>query len=282
MTKLTIIAAALLTLLLAFSATASANNDGPELHRLEITSDGGSDGLYNYNEKVIVTAVFDRIVTIDTDDNVEVVLLTYDDPVHGERYLPALYHEGSGTNIITFRRTASDAPYAGAYRISGGAFDVYWDDDEYEIDYPAFNPGDDVLINDMPEIRYVRFASSPRSGDEYGAREFIMVDVEFDRAVYLDIPDLSGWGNSGSLQDWPTITMALNSGDGEAVYSSGNGTNTLRFLYGVVSGDYDPDGAGVRAQTLKVYLNEAKDDDKMHYAFLPQKRSCDNHKIDAR
>ena len=278
MTKLTIITAALIAaVLLAVSAGkyADAASDAPVLRHFEITTSGDENGRYWKGDYVIVGAAFDRIVTVDEDETVQLFYSGYP-PV----YFDAEYYDGSGTNLLRFRHRigAYDTQRNNQYwEIPTGSFTVQYNGDDYKINHSSYDHNDPKTIPNIPKAKYVRFASSPPNGFEYRIGEYIRVDVEFNKRVYVDT-------SAGSIYspDYPAIMLAINSGDRRAHYISGNGTKILRFQYQVRSGDLDTNGAGVRAGILEVYTDADLDDDSFEYSFIPKKRSCSDHEIDYR
>ena len=285
MKRLTIVMATLMAMLLALSAVATASadddDDAPVLHRLEITTDGGDDRQYtaHYNTKMYVVATFDRVVTVEeTGVNMPIVWTDYNPGRNIDRVdMPILYEEGTGTNILTFAHTIyfDHWKYADAYHIKDGSFYVNYGGERHTINYSASNNADnEYLINEMPEVKYVRFASSPSNGSEYRTNEAVLVDVEFDMDVWVD--------DAGSkyAEGYPAVLLKMDNGDKRAHYISGNGTDTLRFSYTVRAPDQALKGLAIKKDAFGVYVDEDLDDDSFHYAFLPKKRKCDNHRVD--
>lgn len=271
MTKLYIIAATLITMLAAFTLTASANNGPPNVHSYEITSIGipQDDGMSTmFLNEITVAAVFDRIVEIDSSETVQ--LVHHDS---GRTYtLIAEYHNGSGTNIINFRYvvppiseennhalTVQDEGFAAL----GSTITVEHEGEEYDILLPHFNWGETQTLFQMPLVRYVRFASAPENTVAYAAGEDILVDVEFHANLFV----------SHSFR--PSITLTMESGDVQADYYGNSSSNTLRFKYTVTENDLERSGIGIKSAALAVE-NKAGD---LHYSYMPRKLPCNNHLV---
>lgn len=271
MTKLFVFAAAIITMLTVFAAsaaTASADGGEPVLDRFEITSTPGSDNTYDTYDDIVVTAVFDRIVTMK--GNLQWVNLKYRLDNGSYDSIIAPYESGSGTNVITFTNTILDGQEdASRWGVYSGSFKVYSGNRKYTIHHSSIEHDDARTIQYMPEVEYVRFASSPDDGLGYRPGEHIEIDVEFNRAVQVD-----------DSENIPFVMLDLDSGAREAQISGGIGTDTLRFRYTVrnLLLDNDLDGAGVLKGVIQVVI-PVNNTSEYYYVFMPRKNDCDNHKV---
>ena len=98
----------------------------------------------------------------------------------------------------------------------------------------------DVTPQGPPRITLVAVTSSPGldNGTTYGAGEEIRIAVTFDQ-------DVAVTGN-------PRFRLDLGASDRQAGYDTGNGTETLVFVYRVRAGDRDDDGIWIGANVIRL------------------------------
>ena len=102
------------------------------------------------------------------------------------------------------------------------------------------------VTNRRPMAESLAIVSEPLlgDGDTYGLGETIKVQVTFDVDVYVD--------TGGGV---PRLTLDLDPaawGEAHAVYESGNGTDTLTFVYTVVEPNLSTQGVAVLASSLEL------------------------------
>ncbi len=98
----------------------------------------------------------------------------------------------------------------------------------------------EVTSQGPPRIEGVEVVSSPGldNGTTYGAGEEIRIAVTFDQ-------DVAVTGN-------PRFRFDLGASDRQAGYDTGNGTETLVFVYRVRAGDRDDDGIWIGANVIRL------------------------------
>lgn len=173
-----------------------------------------SDGFYTIDDVVSIIVNFSEAVEIV--DNPTLDLNTGAE---------AIYHSGSGTNILRFDYTVSSGENTDALDViainlaSGEILDLYG------------NPLDDALptgnnLADVAEIiintnvASIQNVTTTKVNGFYSVGEEIEIRLTFDEEVFV----------VGTPQ------LSLNSG-GIAFYSTGSTTNTLRFMYEVQAGE---------------------------------------------
>ena len=92
------------------------------------------------------------------------------------------------------------------------------------------------VIVTVPRLVSAVLASSPKSGDTYGAGETISVRVAFSLAVIVT--------------GHPQLALTFDSGAAQAAYASGSGTRMLMFQYVVQAADTALNGVGIGARAL--------------------------------
>ena len=96
----------------------------------------------------------------------------------------------------------------------------------------TLNGSKDIALDTaVPEVLRV---TSPDDNDTYGRGSEIRIDVVFDGGVGIDPEPIDG---DDSV---PTLRLETGEDDRAARYEEGSGTDTLRFVYTVIAGDFSP------------------------------------------
>ena len=227
---------------------------------------------YRAGQAVEIFVHFDRPVRVDASLGAPALVLEtgrVGASGSGAPAAAAQYAGGSGTATLAFRYAvqngdrAADLSYAGTDALSlngslitGTAGGSAAPAAVLSLPYPG-KPGslshsaDIVLDTDAPAVAGVSASAGNGSGGAVGAGGSVSIGVLFDEPVHVAAaPDGRG----------PSLLLALgDSGDGRAaLYSGGNGTRTISFLYTAQIGDYSdglsyagrdalsPNGAAVR------------------------------------
>jgi hypothetical protein len=182
-----------------------------------------TDGYYNAGEAIIIEVTFNEIVNVNS--GTPSLALNSGGT--------ATYTGGTGTNKLTFLYTvlatqnSNDLDYSNTAALTGDIRDQA----DNVAPLTLATPGNINSISDNQAIRIdtvtptVSSVSSPNANGFYNAGDIITINVVFSEPVEV----VSG-----------TPTLALNSG-GTASYSSGEGTNTLTFLYTVLATENSDD-----------------------------------------
>ena len=192
-------------------------------------------GTYTAGDAIRIVADFSENVTVDASGGAPTLTLET-----GGTDRQAAYESGSGTRALAFAYTVSAGDDSGdlldyvgtsALALNGGAImDVAGNAADLSLPEPGQDgslAGSGIAVDAAPP--YVARVASPNATATYGAGEEIGINVVFSEAVAY----------AGAAP-----SLALNAGgDSPAVaaYTSGNGTATLSFSYGVRIGDRTDD-----------------------------------------
>ena len=227
----------------AVAADADHKVDGsvasaPAVTSVAIYGSPADGATYELGETIRVEVVFDRPVTatgspqvaltVGTDTRQATYRTSHSRSLYFDYLVQAADRDSDGvaigTNAMglnggTIKSAAADATdadltHAGvsvAHRVDGGTVTA-------------------------PAVRQVSFSGSPASGDTYGRRETITVEVVFSRAVTV----------TGS----PQVALTVGSRSRAASYVSG--TQRLAFEYTVQADDRDSDGISIAADAISL------------------------------
>ena len=234
----------------------------PAVSDVAILSSPEDGEWYELGEWIEVAVTFTHVVEIMGTPQ---LALTFHPTVR-----QAEYRSGSGTHVLRFYYVVQPTDAAGAglaiaanaltlkdlataefdgdpvptITIVGGATNAALSLGAYAIDDDAAHKVNGALQS-TPRVSGVAIASTPITGDTYGAGEEIAASVTFDRHV--------------DVRGTPQLALTLGSGAGRAAYASGSdcrtlsatdGCRTLRFSYVVRRADLDANGLSIAANAL--------------------------------
>ena len=210
----------------------------------EITSSPASGSTYRYGETIDFSITFSAALDVDGTKHLNLRVGADRD----NNWRVANYKEGSGTNTLVFGYTVQ--PYdldddgitlSGSYIQNGeaqgfggsGTITVSGTEIVVPPDFSGLSDQSGHKVNGQPYQKAISITSIPEARtDTYGLDEIIRVSASFDQNVDAD--------------EMTHAWVAMDSGAGMAVYSSGSGTDTLKFEYKVQSFNHDDNGISVK------------------------------------
>ena len=227
----------------AVAADADHKVDGsvasaPAVTSVAIYSSPADGATYELGETIRVEVVFDRPVTATGSPQVALTV-------------------GTDTRHATYRTSHSRSLYfdylvqgadldndgvaigANAMGLNGGTIkSAAADATDADLTHTGVNVAHRVDGSRVtaPWVRQVSFSGSPATGDTYGRRETITVEVVFSRSVTV----------TGS----PQVALTVGSRSRAATYVSG--TQRLAFEYTVQADDRDSDGVSIAADAISL------------------------------
>ena len=204
--------------------------------RVTGVSSPAADGLYRFNETILITVTFHKAVAVSGTPQLAL-----------NSGGTATYQSGSGETVLMFTYTVGagqsspdlDYTSANALTLNGGTITEVGSGQNASLTLPVPGAAGSLAANKNIVIDAisptVTNVTSAKPNGLYIAGEIIDITVKFSKPV-----DVSG-----------TPLLALNSG-GTASYFSGSGTDTLTFRYTVGAGETttDLDYASTTALTL--------------------------------
>ena len=212
---------------------------------INANTSGNTDGDYKIGDLITVEVTYSEPVVVDTVGGTPSILLEL-----GATDRPATYNgTGSGTNKLQFDYTvidgdaSADLEYVDAttsFQLNGGTIKDLATND-LDTDLPAIGGGaslsdnKDIVIDGIrPRVTHI---DAPEADGTYILGQGINIEIHFDEAVTVVAPN-------------PQITLETTVGafpaqatgnDAVVTYSSGSGTNTLRFTYSIAADQQTPD-----------------------------------------
>ena len=207
-----------------------------------ISSSPASGDTYRYGESIEFSITFSAALDVEGSRHVNLRVGTGD----SASWRRATYKSGSGSNTLVFGYTVqtSDSDTDGV-RMNGtwiddgevkglggtGTLKIKGTETEVTPTVRWLSDQSDHKINGQPYPKTISITSTPVSAtDTYGRDEVIQVSVDFGQNV-------TAADSSFAILRIGSIWTQRN-----AVYTSGNGTDTLLFEYTVVEGDRDDNG----------------------------------------
>ncbi len=213
----------------------------PVLARVEIIAPVGHDGTYSRDEAITVEVEFGEDVHVTGGETELSIMLSI-----GQRLRAAMFIEGSGTEILTFRYVVQagdsddDGISIGPNALQGGTIE----DTAGNAVVRTFNglPADiqhtvKAVAAVVARVDEVIFKSSAGSNDTYTTDDDVLLDVVFNVPVYV-------------TGEAPILKLSIGSVLKDALFQEGSGTPTLGFLYTVEPGDTDDDGISIGPNAL--------------------------------
>ncbi len=214
-------------------------------------------GFYRANEVIEIAFTFDTSVVVEGDVCVE--LYVGYDGYRSNSVREADYDRGSGTDTLVFGYTVrpGDMDSTGIMAAGGtvttgfrgnettgfcgsGTIKAHGTEVQRNPWYPMLNVQSEHRVDtEPPAVSAVSIVSRPPAGDAYAAGETIIVEVAFGEEVTV----------SGE----PHIELDIGGETRRAILAAGQGTGSrIAFEYEVQSGDADPDGVGISANSLRL------------------------------
>ena len=233
----------------------------PGTARVAITSELGTDEVYEAGDVIIVQVAFNEPVWVDAVPRLRLAI--------GRRTPAAAYHSGSGSATLEFRYTVQAGDYdddgiaIGANALIDGTIA---DGAGNELTAAGrrlapllaqsahrVDAGTDETDDQPPRIELLRITSTPQVGDTYAIGEIIEVQVIFSEAANVLEVDIVG-GQRVELER-PVLQLELGCG-GRVVSRSArlapedDASDTLTFRYTIAEEDCDDDGVHIPANAL--------------------------------
>ena len=214
----------------------------PTVSSVAVSSSPASGDTYGRGETIRVGVEFLFAVTVTGSPRLALTI--------GSATRQASYAGGSGTRTLTFAYVAQQADVdadglgvgTGALTLNGGTIrSATATDAALGLGSHAITAATGHKVNGATAtpatVASVTIASSPASGDTYGAGERIEVEVGFTIPVTL-------------VRGSPQLALTIGSGTAQAAYLSGDQARTWTFAYVVQSADVDADGLSIGAGAL--------------------------------
>ncbi len=194
---------------------------------VEVTS-STADGSYNAGDVISIEVKFNEVVNVTGTPQI-----TLNSPS-----TVVNYSSGSGSDTLVFSYTvggadaSTDLDYVATTSLDLNGGDIE-DLVALDADLTLASPGatgsiadDKAIVIDNTPATVVQVYSNTADGN-YAIGEIVNIDVEFDEVV--------------NVTGTPQLTLETGTTDAVVNYSSGSGTNTLRFVYTVGAGDVSAD-----------------------------------------
>ncbi|MDE2747136.1 MAG: SwmB domain-containing protein [Chloroflexota bacterium] len=228
----------------------SANT--PTVTGIAITSDAGSDDLYELGDIIRVSLTFSEAVDVTGTPQLRIDM----DPAHwGEKIVP--YESGSGTDTLIFAHVVVVPNYsvqgitvlADSLVLNGGTIKSAATQLDADVAHPGLgHDGDHRVIwqypeqrPETPEVNSVMITSDAGGDRSYATGEVIRVTVRLSEPV--------------NVTGAPRLRLDFRSGNDDdrwASFESGSGSTALAFAYTVTAGDASEDGVAVLANSLEL------------------------------
>lgn len=225
---------------------------------VEIVSDPGEDQTYSENDNIEVRVTFDH-ANVESLATGSGLVLTIGD----RRRVAALQRSRPTQAFYAYRVQPGDVDANGitirADALRGGGF-------TNPNVAPIINAAGHRVDAVAPQIAELAIVSNPDNGDTYERGEEIEVDITFSELVWVDAN--------------PRLRLDIGTRKPAALYRSGGGTRTLRFVYAVQPGDNDDDGIAVSAGALiEGVIRDAANNNVVR--LLQPLEAQPNHKVSA-
>ncbi len=253
-----------------FSSYASVNykvdTKSPSLQNIAITSNAGTDKMYQLGDEIIITALFNENVT-STDAKIKINIggvekeLDINSSNSNKLIFNYIVQNGDNdTNGISVVANSLSGDIKDTLNNSASALDL-----AFVILYDNINHKVDTT---QPKITSISFTSTPNSDNTYSEDENITIDINISVPV--------------AVLGTPTLGLQIDSTIKKAIYNSiSDDKKTLTFIYTVVSGDYDGDGIQAVANALS--LNDGAILDENNKELLLKYSGLDStSKVDAK
>lgn len=192
------------------------------------------NAAYGVGQSIIVNVPFSEVVSVDTTAGSPLLMLTTDS---GDRAAYWLGGDNSTTLRFLYVVQAGDATAdldiasTDALRLNGATIrDAAGNDADLTLPAPG-SPGSlafhaDLVLDTVSPALAMTGVTSTTPPATYGMGSSITIQVPFNKVVFVDKTDGT-----------PSLILETGSGDREAVYDLGSGTDTLQFIYSVQPGD---------------------------------------------
>ncbi|MDE2747137.1 MAG: SwmB domain-containing protein [Chloroflexota bacterium] len=228
----------------------SANT--PTVTGIAITSDAGSDDLYELGDIIRVSLTFSEAVDVTGLPKLNIDM----DPADwGKKFVP--YESGSGTTTLVFAHAVAEpnfssqgiAVLADSLALNGGTIKSTASELDAHLAHAGLNHDGDHRVNwqypalrpAAPTVTDVEITSDAGSDRSYAIGEDIRVTLRLSEAV--------------NVTGAPRLRLDFRAGDGDEQWASferGSGSTTLVFAYTVAAGDDSEDGVAVLANSLEL------------------------------
>lgn len=212
------------------------------------------------------TLEFDMVYNVDVDVSGDArvkIYVGYDGGYLAASLRHAIYDSGSGTNMLRFAYTIrpGDDDDRGPMIGYGDPADGFHGSGEIvaagtDVGHnPRFSGSgrlsDHLIDTEPPELRSITITSAPNDGTAYRVGEIVRVAAEFSEPVTY----------SGDLE----VELEIGQETRQARFSSGGSApQQALFVYTIGAGDFDDDGIGIGANSLRLNGGSIRDQAANH------------------
>ena len=236
----------------ADNASFKVDTTAPTISSLAIT--GGSNmqnGYLNTGDVVTVTVNMSEATTVSTTGGTPYVTLNI-----GGTSKNATYVSGSGTTALVFTYTM-ESGLTDANGISINANSVSFNSgtitdgagNSATLTHTAVTDNASYLVDSVaPTVLNLGFSGTNMQNGYLNAGDVFTVTATMSEAVTVT--------TSGGT---PYINLNINGVTVRATYASGSGSNALKFNYTIVSGQLDPNGISIAANSINLNSGNISD-----------------------
>ncbi|MCK5111585.1 MAG: YbhB/YbcL family Raf kinase inhibitor-like protein [Arcobacteraceae bacterium] len=222
----------------------------PSLQNIAITSNVGTDNIYQFGDEIIITALFNENVTVLKDTNISIKV--------GNTIRIATLKDVAG-KVVRFSYIVQDNDNdingisVVANSIKGAIEDILGNKpSEDDLSFSAINNAVSHQVSTtIAGIKSLNITSTPSSGGVYyGIGNDINITVEFSKNITVANVDIN---------NKPYIIINVGGIGKYAYLNSSNGSNII-FTYKVQEGDLDNDGISVPKSDITLNTTTVKSD----------------------